>query len=166
VSTKEKYPRCACHPPEQTNSSAGYKYKQVMTWQPALSPRRPPTAGLTPCPLCPLAIHRIPSPFFSYTLRLTALLRTLAAVSTALAALLAHEATAQRSQTRAQAPTVLLLALLRRGLLVLHLLALWRIVHLLALGRATILLLLGIAALGRAVARGVSVGVLETAKRA
>jgi hypothetical protein len=82
---------------------------------------------------------------------LTAILSTLAALSTALTALLTDTATAQHGQTRAQTTPVLLLFRLRRrwALLVLHLLlALGRVVHLLLL-----LLRAAVLALGRSVAR-------------
>jgi hypothetical protein len=80
------------------------------------------------------------------SIHLAAISRTLAAIRTALASLLAHKAAAQHRQARSQAAPVLLL-LWRRALLILHLLALRRVVHL------RLLLLLGVlhAALGSAV---------------
>jgi hypothetical protein len=83
---------------------------------------------------------------------LTAILRTLAAIRTALASLLTNKATAQRRQTRRQTPAILLL-LGRRRLLVLLALR-GSVVHLL-LGRRRAVLhgrALCVLALGRTVA--------------
>lgn len=73
--------------------------------------------------------------------------------STALAPLLTNEAAAQHRQTAPQTAAVLLLLLHGRRLLVLHLLALRRVVGLLLRGAVLHLWALGVLAAGRAVAR-------------
>lgn len=115
-------------------------------------PSRPPRRSLVLLPPVPsITVHLSHD---SRTL-LAALLGALAAIGAALASLLAHEAAAQRSETGAETAAVLLL-LRRRGLLVLHLLALRRAVVHLLLGWAAVLLL-GVTLRGT-VAEGWSVG--------
>lgn len=87
---------------------------------------------------------------------LTAVLGTLAAISTAFASLFADEAAAQHRETRAQTSAVFLLLLLRWRALRVSALALWWVVHLLLRWRTAVLLLRGVAALGWAVAKHVS----------